>query len=151
MIVKQIRYYDERDKQFLNSPDGITAEKLASGEYFSSIYCDEIQIKTYPGTILKINDEEIHIGETGVYNILYREGVSIYSLKVLEKSINFIRDSDKAYFVITFIQHENNSESNNNSGTGSASSSESQTDSAPSSDEDSSASSTNKIIDNHDN
>jgi len=87
---------------------------------------------------------------------LYREGVSIYSLKVLENSIKFIRDNDKAYFVITFIQHEDSSSSagsNSESGGGSGSSSDSgsQIDVDPSSGEDSSSSSTNKIVDNHDN
>ena len=148
MIVKQIRYYNEDDKQFLNSPD-INAEKLISGECFGNIYCNEIQIKTYPGTILKINGEEVHIGETGVYNILYREGVSIHSLQLDRASIEFIRDTDN-YFVITFILHEDNS-SQSSSSSNTDSSSENPTDGSSSESETDSSTIGLKPKDNHDN
>ena len=123
MIVKQIKYYNEDDKKFLNNPLDITAEQLASGVKFrdEGIICDEIQIKTYPGTVLKINGETVIIGEVGVYNILYREGVHITSLEVDPESIEFIKNTALAYFIITFIVHEdiattNSSENSNDSG-----------------------------------
>ena len=123
MIVKQIKYYNEDDKKFLNNPLDITAEQLASGVKFKDegIICDEIQIKTYPGTVLKINGETIIIGEVGVYNILYREGVHITSLEIDPESIEFIKNTALAYFIITFIVHEDTvststSENSNNSG-----------------------------------
>lgn len=149
MIVKQIRYYNEDDKQFLNSPD-ISAEKLVRGDCFENIYCDEIQIKTYPGTILEINGEEVHIGETGVYNILYREGVSIHSLKLNEASIEFIRDTDN-YFIITFILHEDNNSFENNSSSSADGSSENPTDEGSSESETDSSTISSKLKDNHDN
>ncbi len=123
MIVKQIKYYNEDDKKFLNNPLDITAGQLASGVKFKDegIVCDEIQIKTYPGTVLKINGEEIVIGEVGIYNILYREGVHITSLEVDPDSIEFIKNTALAYFIITFIVHEDTiststSENSNTSG-----------------------------------
>ena len=108
MIVKQIKYYNEDDKQFLNNPVDITAEQLASGVKFKDegIVCDEIQIKTYPGTVLYLNGEEVIIGEVGVYNILLREGVHISSIQVDPESIEFIKNTALAYFIITFIVHE---------------------------------------------
>lgn len=112
MIIKQIRYYDEgyegdlnkKSKKELNQPSDITAEKLVSGEYFKEIKCNEIQIKTYPGTKLEINNESIYIGETGVYNILYRENFHVYSFKIDANSIEYIKNNPKEYFIITFIQ-----------------------------------------------
>ena len=114
MIIKQIRYYDEgyegdlnkKSKKELNQPLDITAEKLVSGEYFKEIKCGEIQIKTYPGTKLTINGESIYIGETGIYNILYRENTIISSIQVDADSIEYIKNDPREYFVITFIQKE---------------------------------------------
>lgn len=117
MIVKQIKYYDEGEKQFLNNPIGITAEKLVSGEYFNTIICNEIQIKTYPGTVLKINGEDIIIGEVGVYNILFRENMEITSLTVDKESIDFIKNTPLAYLVITFIQDDETASSSSNTNT----------------------------------
>lgn len=108
MIVKQIKYYDEDNKQFLNNPADITAVKLISGEYFSTITCNEIKIKAYPGTLLTINGEDVIIGEVGVYDILYRENVEITSLKVNKESVQFIKDTPLAYLIITFIQDDVN-------------------------------------------
>ena len=106
MIVKQIKYYDEDNKQFLNNPADITAAKLINGEYFSTITCNEIKIKAYPGTLLTINGEDVIIGEVGVYDILYRENVEINSLKVNKESVQFIKDTPLAYLIITFIQDD---------------------------------------------
>ena len=106
MIVKQIKYYDEGEKQFLNNPVDITAEKLVSGDYFNAVTCDEIQIKAYPGTMLKINGEEIVIGQVGVYNILLAENTEITSLMVDKESIDFIKNTPLAYLIITFIQSD---------------------------------------------
>ena len=106
MIVKQIKYYDEDNKQFLNNPADITAAKLISGEYFSTITCNEIKIKTYPGTLLTINGEDVIIGGVGVYDILYRENVEIVSLKVNKESMEFIKNTPLAYLIITFIQDD---------------------------------------------
>ena len=106
MIVKQIKYYNESDQKFLNNPLDITAEKLISGSYFYTITCKEIKIKAYPGTVLTINGETVVIGEVGVYDILYRENTDIVSLKVDKESVEFIRDTDLAYFIITFIQDD---------------------------------------------
>lgn len=106
MIIKQIRYYDEGDNKLLNQPSDITAEKLVSGDYFAGIDCQEIQIKTYPGTKLTINGESVYIGETGVYNILYREKTTVSSLKIDADSIEFIKNNPKEFFVITFILDE---------------------------------------------
>ena len=117
MIVKQVKYYDEGEKQFLNNPIGITAEKLVSGEYFNTITCNEIQIKTYPGTVLRINGEDVVIGEIGVYNILYRENMEITSLTVDKESIDFIKNTPLAYLVITFIQDDETSSSSSNTNT----------------------------------
>ena len=89
MIVKQIKYYNESDQKFLNNPLDITAEKLISGSYFYTITCKEIKIKAYPGTVLTINGETV-----------------IISLKVDKESVEFIRDTDLAYFIITFIQDD---------------------------------------------
>ena len=114
MIVKQIKYYNEDDKQFLNNPPDITAEKLISGSYFYTITCKEIRIKAYPGTILTINGEQVVIGEVGVYDILYRENVDIVSLRMDKASAEFIRDTDTAYFIITFIQDDDTVSKNEN-------------------------------------
>ena len=132
MIIKQIRYYDEgyegdlnnKSKKELNQPSDITAEKLISGEYFNGIRCKEIQIKTYPGTKLTINGEIVTIGDVGVYNILYRENVTITSLLIDPDSIQYIKNDPREFFVITFIIPEedaeeeiiDNSENNDNSG-----------------------------------
>ena len=122
MIVKQIKYYDEDNKQFLNNPADITAAKLISGEYFSTITCNEIKIKTYPGTLLTINGEDVIIGEVGVYDILYRENVEINSLKVNEESMKFIKNAPLAYLIITFIQDDASvSDSSGNTDRGSSS------------------------------
>ena len=127
MIVKQIKYYDEDNKQFLNNPADITAEKLVSGEYFSTITCNEIKIKAYPGTLLTINGEDVIIGEVGVYDILYRENVEIISLKVNEESMEFIKNTPLTYLIITFIQDDasaSDSSSNTDGGSSSEDSSE---------------------------
>ena len=122
MIIKQIRYYDEgyegnlssKSKKELNQPSDITAEKLISGDYFKEIKCKEIQIKTYPGTRLTINNESIYIGEVGVYNILYRENMIINSLTVDRDSIEYIKNDPREYFVITFILDEEEEAENEN-------------------------------------
>jgi len=106
MIVKQIKYYDEDNKQFLNNPADITADKLVNGEYFNTIVCNEIKIKAYPGTLLVINGEEVIVGEVGVYDILYRENVEITSLTVNKESMEFIKNTPLAYLIITFIQDD---------------------------------------------
>ena len=106
MIVKQVKYYNEEEQKFLNNPVDITAEELVNGHYFSTFICDEIRINAYPGTTLFINDEEVMIGEAGVYNILYREKVQIISLRVAESSINFIKEHPYAHLIITFIENE---------------------------------------------
>lgn len=103
MIIKQIKYYDELDKRMLNNPIDITAEKLVNGYYFESIICDEISIVGYPGTVLYINDEEIVLGDIGIYNIPIRENVQITSLKVAKDSMDFIQKHSYASLTITFI------------------------------------------------
>lgn len=114
MIVKQIKYYDEDNKQFLNNPADITAAKLVNGEYFNTIICNEIKIKAYPGTLLVINGEEVIIGEVGVYDILYRENVEITSLTVNKESMEFIKNTPLAYLIITFIQNDTETSSASN-------------------------------------
>lgn len=109
MIVGQIRYYGDGNSlnQLLYTgtmqddliPDGIT--------------CTEIKIKAYPGTILYINgndkESEIHIGEVGVYNILYSENVEISSIIVDETSLNAINNIEDAYLIITFMAKDKTS------------------------------------------
>lgn len=144
MIVKQIKYYDEDNKQFLNNPADITAAKLISGEYFSTITCNEIKIKAYPGTLLTINGEDVVIGEVGVYDILYRENVEIVSLKVNEESMEFIKNTPLAYLIITFIQDDASaSDSSGNTDEGSSSEDGDEEDIIPTEEE--------IIIHNHDN
>lgn len=111
MVIKQIRYYDEGyengvSRKQLNQPSDISAEKLISGEYFEPIRCKEIQIRTYPGTKLTINTQSVYIGETGVYNILYRENTLITTLQVDADSIEYIKNNPKEYFIVTFILDE---------------------------------------------
>lgn len=149
MIVKQIKYYDEDNKQFLNNPADITAEKLVSGEHFSTITCNEIKIKAYPGTLLTINGEDVIIGEVGVYDILYRENVEIISLKVNEESMEFIKNTPLAYLIITFIQDDANV---TNSSTDASENSESDPSEESSGDEQSDDERKEEIpSDNHDN
>lgn len=106
MIIKQVRYYNEDQKKELNSPEGLTAEQLISGEYFEPIICSEIRIQCAPGVIVYLNDEEVHIGELGYYQILKEENVSIATLKVKEESIERIKNDTKGYFIVTFILQE---------------------------------------------
>lgn len=100
MIVGQIRYYGDGNP--LNQP-----------EIFSNlegISYNEIRIKAYPGTIIKLNGETIHIGEVGVYNILYSENVKISSIEVDEASLNTINEIEDAYLIITFMANDETSD-----------------------------------------
>ena len=96
MIVGQIRYYGKDN--LLNQPDNFSN--------LEGISYNEIRIKAYPGTILTINEEEIHIGEVGVYNILYSENVTISSIKVDEASLEAIDNIKDAYLIITFMAND---------------------------------------------
>ena len=100
MIVGQIRYYGENNA--LNQP--------ANFANLTGISYDEIRIKAYPGTIIKLNNETIHIGEVGVYNILYSENVKISSIEVDEASLNTINEIEDAYLIITFMAHDDTSD-----------------------------------------
>lgn len=150
MIVGQIRYYDEGDKDLLNQPLGLKAEDLINGKTFDAIY-NEIRIQTYPGTILTLNGEEVHIGEIGIYNILYPENVSISSIQVNRQSIEFIRDNKDAYLIITFMIDEDNATSSSNSSSNGTtdSSNNDGSDNIPS-DNESSNKQEEKVFDNHD-
>ena len=106
MIVKQICYYNESDKKYLNNPLDLTAENLINGYEFRDLICNEIKIKTSPDIILHINGEEVHIGEIGVYEIPIREDVEVISLKVEAKSMQYIKEHDFSFLIITFIQKE---------------------------------------------
>ena len=106
MIVKQIKYYNETTKRFLNNPIELTAANLIRGYYFAGITCDEINIKAWPGTICYINNEKIVIGDIGVYNIPVRENVKITSLQVDSSSMNLIKENNEASFIVTFIEEE---------------------------------------------
>jgi hypothetical protein len=119
MIVGQVRYYNESDKALLNQPLGVTADQLANGTTFDTVY-NEIRVQTYPGTILTLNGEEVHIGEIGIYNILYPENVSIVSIQVNRQSIEFIRDNKDAYLIITFMTSEDTTTSSSNSSSNSS-------------------------------
>lgn len=99
MIVGQIRYYGKDN--LLNQPDNFSN--------LEGISYNEIRIKAYPGTILTINEEEIHIGEVGVYNILYSENVTISSIKVDEASLEAIDNIKDAYLIITFMAKDKTS------------------------------------------
>lgn len=114
MIVGQVRYYNDSDKALLNQPLGVTTQQLIDGIVFDAVY-NEIRVQTYPGTILTLNGEEVHIGEIGIYNILYPENVSIVSIQVNRQSIEFIRDNKDAYLIITFMTSEDTTTSSSNS------------------------------------
>lgn len=152
MIVGQIRYYNESDKALLNQPLGLTAEQLINGTAFDAIY-NEIRVQTYPGTILTLNGEEVHIGEIGIYNILYPENVSIISIQVNRQSIEFIRDNKDAYLIITFMTSEDTTTSSSNSSSNSSENTDS-SDSGDSgnipSENESSQKNEEKPLDNHD-
>ena len=154
MIVKQVKYYNEDDKKFLNNPIDITADKLSAekdeykNNYFYGIICDEIQIRAYPGTVVTINGEDVIIGEIGVYNILYREKVQITSLVVNKESIDFIKKTPLAYFIITFILHEDEISTSTSENSSSTSGQEGIIDDDDSSEE--SAKKEEEIKDNHD-
>ena len=105
MIIKQFRYYDEANYRQLNQPSNITVEQLQSGEPFFGIICDEIKIKTLPGVSIVVNGTNVLIGETGIYEIPYREKVQITNLKVTA-GLDLISNNPKAYFIVTFIQNE---------------------------------------------
>ena len=104
MIVGQLRYYNEKQKK-LSSID-----LNVNGEYTFSTTCDEIQIKTLPNTNILINDEEnILIGDSGTYNILYPEKVKINKIFLDKKSLERIRKTDWAYLIINFMIQDDNS------------------------------------------
>lgn len=116
MIVGQIRYYGDGNSlnQFLhtsNIQDDLTPQNNLIPE---GIICIEIKIKAYPGIILYINgdteENKIHIGEVGVYNILYSENVEITSIKVDGTSLNTINNIKDAYLIITFMANDKTSD-----------------------------------------
>ena len=150
MIVGQVRYYNDSDKALLNQPLGVTTQQLIDGIVFDAVY-NEIRVQTYPGTILTLNGEEVHIGEIGIYNILYPENVSIVSIQVNKQSIEFIRDNKDAYLIITFMADENtitSDSSSNTSGNGNNSGDGNGDGNTPSDDE--SSNKEEKPSDNHD-
>ena len=106
MIIKQVKYYNENDKKFLNNPVNLTAEQLIRGYHFANIICDEVRVLGFPGTILYINGEPIVIGNAGVYNLPITENAPVVSLRVEEASMNYIKNHDYASLVITFIVNE---------------------------------------------
>ena len=110
MIVGQIRYYGDGNplNQLLHT--GTMQDNLIP----NGITCTEIKIKAYPGTILYINgdteENKIHIGEVGVYNILYSENIEIFSIIVDRASLNTINEIENAYLIITFIANDKTSD-----------------------------------------
>ena len=148
MVVGQMRYYNETNRKFLNSPTNVSEQDLISGNWFTKkgIICDEIQIKTYPGVVLEINEEPIMIGETGVYNIPYQKKVKISSIKVDEASMSIIKGIDLAYLIINFMVQDDNS--NNQEESGSSTEDPAETPTEDQGDESSSSFSENKS--NHD-
>jgi len=100
MIVKQVIYYSDNKGKNLNT---ISYSDLTHNIEFSNLICDEVKIKTIPGTKITLNNESITIGVTGIYEILYDEKVKILSLSVDEKSANIIKNLTDGYFVATFM------------------------------------------------
>ena len=105
MIIDQVIYY--QDDYELNNPFGLTKDMLVSGILFNDIICDEIQIKTSPNVILYINNKEILIGDIGIYNIMLKENMKIFTLKVKAESLDYINEHKDSNLIITFIQKEN--------------------------------------------
>jgi len=107
MIVKQICYYDETGiKKNLNNPPELTAHDLTNGLLLTDIIYDEVQIKTFPGIFIEINGQEVIIGETGIYNILYKENVKILTIRVNPESVKLIQKNDDAFLIITAMKND---------------------------------------------
>ena len=107
MIVKQIRYYGEADdpRHDLNTKNFDPTNLLNEGV----LYCDEIRIKTHPGTLMKINDASVLIGKNGRYEIPFKEKTKITSASI--EDITIIRDNldSDASFIMTFILNQEQS------------------------------------------
>ena len=106
MIIKQYRYYDNKNLKALNNPANVTMEELASGVLFSGIECEEIKIRTLPGVSLTINGQSVLIGINGIYEIPYREKTVIQDLTISKESLDLINNNSEAFFIITFIEKE---------------------------------------------
>lgn len=102
MIVKQFKYYDENN----HFPKSLTKESLMDGSFVKGMEFDEIKIKALPGTIVEINDIQVVIGDTWIYEIPKREKTVINRIKVID-DFNLIESDPKAYFILTGILHEN--------------------------------------------
>lgn len=90
MDIKQIIYYGLDEGP----------ESIDNGDF------NEILIKTYPGVIVTINNEDIRIGDTGVYTISHEEGVVITSISVPENTKDIIKSIPSAYLVIVLAKIE---------------------------------------------
>ena len=76
------------------------------GSFVKGMEFDEIKIKALPGTIVEINDIQVVIGDTWIYEIPKREKTVINRIKVID-DFNLIESDPKAYFILTGILHEN--------------------------------------------
>lgn len=102
--IGQIRYFGEKNKQ--NYPTTINAQRLRSGNAFSSVYpIIQLGVQTLPGIKFHLNNHSVPIivGATGIYE-LDVEGLSnITDIQFDEKSLTLINENQNAYIIIDYI------------------------------------------------
>lgn len=107
MDVYQFRYYGEEDTR--NYPSGLNATELKNGNVFNE-YAPIIQlgIQALPGTKFDLNnsEEQIVIGNTGIYELELDAQVAITALRFNNSSLKTISDNTNAVLIIDIIYGE---------------------------------------------
>ena len=99
---KQFRYFGGNN----SNQNNISAEELINGEIFSQ-YRPIVQlgIRTLPGTRFYLNDGDspVIVGYTGLFELEFKEGGCITSMRFARQSIDFITDNINGGYLIIDI------------------------------------------------
>lgn len=110
-IVKQFRFYDEKNKY--NSPSTLNITNLSNGEAFFSDsvlnsnygYMISLGIQALPGTKFTINEgmEPVIVGNTGIFELDVDGYGEIFELKFIDSSLKTIAETENGYLIVDAI------------------------------------------------
>ena len=98
---KQFRYFGDRSNQ-----NNVSKTELITGGAFSSYTpIVELGIRALPGTKFYLNegDSPVIVGYTGLFELEFKQGGSITSMRFSEDSINSINENINGGYIIVDI------------------------------------------------
>lgn len=103
---RQVRFYNEADNDYYNSPAGLTIADLVSGTAFNAYYpIVQLGIQAPPGTEFNINGSErpAIMGYTGLFELELNNGGEVINLNFSENSLKAINANPNFSLIIDMI------------------------------------------------